>query len=127
MSNASFKVEGGTFQKTLEYFSNLKKMPDRRLKQFAEEAIAALEEATPKRTGLTSRSWKYEIVKVDKGVRVAFINTNVQSGVNIALLIQNGHGTATGYWVEGRDYINPALKPVFERFKITIKEDLNGG
>ena len=77
--------------------------------------MAALASATPVDTGLTARSWRYEIVQ-EKGVaRILFCNSNIQNGVPIAIILQYGHGTGTGGWVQGRDYINPAIQPIFDQ------------
>ena len=70
--------------------------------------------ATPVDTGLTAASWYYEIVHTKTGVSLNFGNSNVQSGVPIAIILQYGHGTRNGGWVQGRDYINPAIQPVFD-------------
>ena len=73
-----------------------------------------LAQYTPVDTGLTAASWKYEIEYRENGVAVVWSNTNVNKYVNIALILQYGHGTRNGGYVEGRDYINPALKPIFD-------------
>lgn len=85
------------------------------LKRCGERGVKALTEATPKDTGTTAAGWRYEIQKTGRGkAGVIFCNDNVQDGANVAILIQYGHGTGTGGYVQGIDYINPALKPVFE-------------
>lgn len=84
------------------------------LDRIAEEGVKALKEATPKRTGLTADSWGYYIKKTENRVEINWTNSNVNNGVNVAMLIQYGHGTSSGVYVEGVDYINPALKPVFD-------------
>lgn len=85
------------------------------LEKYAYEGIIALQDATPKRTGLTSRSWSFEIRKQSTGYSIFWNNENIQKGVNIALIIQLGHATGRGVYVTGIDYINPALEPVFKR------------
>lgn len=85
------------------------------LDQYGRAGVAALASATPVDTGLTARSWRYEIVQ-EKGVaRILFCNSNIQNGVPIAIILQYGHGTGTGGWVQGRDYINPAIQPIFDQ------------
>ena len=85
------------------------------LDKYGREGVAALASATPVDTGLTARSWRYEIVQ-EKGVaRILFCNSNIQNGVPIAIILQYGHGTGTGGWVQGRDYINPAIQPIFDQ------------
>ena len=85
------------------------------LDKYGEEGVTALRSATPKDTGLTADSWEYRVTRGDGSVSIMFNNTNVQNGVPIAIILQLGHGTNHGGWVEGRDYINPALRPVFEK------------
>lgn len=88
-----------------------------KLEKYAQQGVEALAAATPKDSGLTAASWNYEINMEDDGssVSVVWYNTNVQGGyANIALLLQYGHGTRNGGYVVGRDYINPALRPIFD-------------
>lgn len=85
------------------------------LDEYGREGVAALASATPFETGLTANSWYYEIVRKNGSVSIQFFNSNVQNGIPIAIIIQYGHATGTGGWVEGRDYINPAVRPVFDR------------
>ena len=85
------------------------------LDKYGREGVAALASATPFETGLTANSWYYEIVRKNGSVSIQFFNSNVQNGIPIAIIIQYGHATGTGGWVEGRDYINPAVQPVFDR------------
>lgn len=75
----------------------------------------ALERYTPKDTGLTSRSWRYEITQDSNSSIISFYNDNVNDGVVIAVILQYGHGTKNGYWVEGQDYINPAMQEAFNK------------
>ena len=76
--------------------------------------VNALSKATPVDTGKTSESWHYKITTVPGKVNISFYNTNIQNGVPIAIILQYGHGTRNGGWVEGRDYINPAIQPLFD-------------
>lgn len=111
----SFKSKGD-FSKTMRYFERLKeciKLGD--LDKYGREGVAALASATPKDSGLTASSWDYRIERSSGSVSIAFVNTNIQNGVSIAIILQYGHGTGTGGWVEGRDYINPAIRPIFDR------------
>ena len=75
--------------------------------------VAALASATPKDSGLTAASWDYEITHNGKETTIAFTNSNISNGVNIAIILQYGHGTKGGGYVAGRDYINPAIQPIF--------------
>lgn len=85
------------------------------LDKYGREGVAALASATPTETGLTASSWYYEIINENGIAKIMFCNSNIQNGVPIAVIIQYGHGTGTGGWVEGRDYINPAIQPVFDK------------
>lgn len=80
-----------------------------------QQGVAALAGATPTDTGETANSWYYEVVKESTGWAIIWGNSNVVDGVPIAVLIQTGHGTGTGGYVQGRDYINPALRPIFDQ------------
>ena len=85
------------------------------LSKYAEDGVRALREATPIDSGMTRDCWTYELVQNGSGFAIKWNNTNVNKGVQIALLLQYGHGTGTGGYVEGRDYINPALRPYFDQ------------
>lgn len=85
------------------------------LEQYGKQGVEALSKYTPKDTGLTASSWSYEITKNNGTISLTFKNSNVNKGVNIALILQYGHGTANGGYVQGRDYINPALQPIFDK------------
>lgn len=84
------------------------------LTKYAERGVAALVSATPVETGKTANSWYYTIEKKKDSATINFNNSNIQNGVPIAIILQYGHGTGTGGWVQGRDYINPAIQPVFD-------------
>ena len=85
------------------------------LDRYGREGVAALASATPVDSGLTANSWYYEIVHKEGRAVINFCNSNINAGVPIAIILQYGHGTGTGGWVEGRDYINPAIQPVFDK------------
>ena len=106
----------GDFSKVTRYLEKAKKgINISGLKKYAQEGVDALEANTPKDTGLTSKSWYYEIEKEDGLVRISFCNTNIQNGVPIAIILQYGHATRNGGWVEGVDYINPSIQPIFNK------------
>jgi hypothetical protein len=84
------------------------------LKIYGDLGVQALSQATPKKTGLTAGSWYYDIVDNEDSVSIQWKNRNLQNGVNVAILLQYGHGTGTGGYVQGIDYINPAMRPIFE-------------
>ena len=85
------------------------------LDKYGREGVAALASATPVETGLTASSWYYKIVRTKGTVSLEFHNSNIQNGVLIAIIIQYGHGTRNGGYVQGRDYINPVLQPLFDK------------
>lgn len=85
------------------------------IQRIADEGVKALEEATPQRTGTTAHSWSYEIEEENGEIVVYWTNDNIVDNVNIAIIIQYGHSTGTGGYVEGIDYINPALQPIFDQ------------
>lgn len=84
------------------------------LDKYGKAGVKALESATPMDSGLTANSWYYTIERNDNRVSINFHNSNIQNGIPIAIILQYGHGTGTGGWVEGRDYINPAIQPIFD-------------
>lgn len=106
----------GDFSKTKSFLKNLsKKQKQLSLDDWGRAGVAALSSATPVDTGKTASSWSYSIEKRKDGVSLVWNNSNVNDGVNIALLIQYGHVTRNGVYIQGRDYINPALMPIFEQ------------
>ncbi len=111
----------GSFDKTKRYFerlSNSTQLID--LKKYGAEGVRALASNTPVDTGLTASSWEYEIQKTKNSIMIGWYNTNTHDGYNVALLIQYGHGTKNGGYVSGIDYINPSLKPIFEKMSKEI-------
>lgn len=85
------------------------------LDKYGRAGVAALASATPVDSGKTAESWYYEIQNQNGRASITFLNSNVNDGVPIAIILQYGHGTGTGGWVEGRDYINPAIQPIFDQ------------
>lgn len=106
----------GNFSKLNRYFERVKevvKVGD--LDRIGREGVQALSSATPRDTGLTATSWEYSIERSSNRVSIKFNNTNIQNGVPIAIILQYGHGTRNGGYVQGRDYINPAIQPIFDK------------
>jgi hypothetical protein len=106
----------GDFSKTNKFLERVKgvvRLSD--LDKYGREGVSALASATPIESGETANSWYYEIERKKEFVAIRFCNSNVQNGVPIAIILQYGHGTGTGGWVEGRDYINPAIQPIFDK------------
>ena len=111
----SFRQKGDFSKLTrfLEKAKNAVHLGD--LDKYGREGVAALSSATPIDTGVTANSWYYKIVNKNGSVTISFYNSNIQNGVPIAIILQYGHGTRNGGWVEGRDYINPSIQPIFDR------------
>ena len=105
----------GDFSKTTRFLERAKQVVRRSdLDKYAKKGVEALASATPVDSGVTASSWSYEIVNTKESITINFINTNVNNNVPIAVIIQYGHATGNGGWVEGRDYINPAIQPIFD-------------
>jgi len=85
------------------------------LERYGQMGVDALASATPRDSGETAQSWTYEIIRNSTNVGITWLNTNNNNGANVAILLQYGHGTGTGGYVQGYDYINPALRPIFDR------------
>lgn len=124
MAAIEFKCTGD-LKKTSEFLKEIKKFGiDSVLNKYGQRGVEALAAATPKDTGKTASSWSYEITKNKDSTTITWKNSNVNKGVNIAILLQYGHGTGTGGWVEGVDYINPALKPIFQQMADDAWEEI---
>lgn len=103
------------FKKTRKYLvSRKERLRIECAEKYAERGLEALRKNTPKDTSLTSQSWSYEVLRSRDRVQIIYSNSNVNDGANIAILLQLGHGTGTGGYVRGVDYINPAIQPVFK-------------
>ena len=106
----------GDFSKTNRYLERvLNAIHLGLLDKYGREGVAALSSATPVDTGITANSWYYKIENRKGSATISFHNSNIQNGVPIAIILQYGHGTRNGGWVQGRDYINPAIQPIFDR------------
>lgn len=115
----------GDFKKTSNFLKECKKFGiENVLDRYGRAGVAALAAATPIDTGKTASSWTYEIKKTKNSYTISWNNTNVNKGVNIAIILQYGHGTGTGGWVQGVDYINPALKPIFQEIADDAWEEI---
>ena len=111
----SFRQKGNFSKLThfLEKEKNVVKSGD--LDRYGREGVAALASATPVDSGLTANSWYYQVEHTNGSANINFYNSNIQNGVPIAIILQYGHGTKNGGWVQGRDYINPAIQPLFDK------------
>lgn len=106
----------GDFSKTIKSLNNMKSIKiNNILSKYANEGVNALKSATPVDSGKTANSWSYSIESKKDSYIINWTNSNVNKGVNIAIILQYGHGTRNGGYVAGRDYINPALKPIFDK------------
>lgn len=116
----------GSFEKATKYLGRLAKFKVKRImEEYGKKGVAALAAATPKDTGKTSESWGYKINESEGFARLSWYNTNDNDGrFNVAIGLQYGHGTGTGGWVEGIDYINPAIQPIFEEYKEAIIQEV---
>lgn len=116
----------GDFSKTERYFQKIKNLNIRNIvEKYGEKGVAALSSATPVDTGKTSSSWYYDISQTNTGITISFNNSNINKGVPIAIILQYGHGTRNGGWVEGRDYINPAIQPIFDEIALKAWEEVD--
>ena len=117
----------GDFNKTQQYFEKLKNLAGLgQLDKYGRKGVFYLKMAAPKDTGLTSESWKYDIIHDKGGATIVWTNTNVQNGVRIAMILQSGHGTKNGGWVEGIDYINPVLRKIFREMAEDASKEVFG-
>lgn len=106
----------GSFKKTESFLSKISgRSLYRSLDKYGREGVSALRSATPEESGLTAASWDYEITSSGGSYSITWLNTNVVDGIPIVILLQYGHGTGTGGYIKGQDFINPAIKPVFDR------------
>jgi hypothetical protein len=106
----------GDFSKANKYFERVKEAAKIGvLDKYGRAGVAALSSATPVDSGVTASSWSYNIKRQNGSVVIEFCNSHFNKGVPIAIILQYGHGTGTGGWVQGRDYINPAIQPIFDQ------------
>ena len=111
----SFRQKGDFSKLTrfLEKAKNVVRIGD--LDKYGREGVAALASATPVDSGLTASSWYYKVEHTNGSATISFYNSNIQNEVPIAIILQYGHGTKNGGWVQGKDYINPAIQPIFDQ------------
>lgn len=115
----------GDLKKTENFLKKSVELRVEELETYGQQGVNALSKATPVDTGLTASSWYYEIKRSNNSVTIEWKNSNVVDGVPIALIIQLGHGTRNGAYVQGVDYINPALKPVFDSIANNAWSEIN--
>ena len=108
-------VAKGDYKKTFRFLSNLQNRSFlKKLDYYGQKGVEALSAATPKDSGKTSESWGYQIVEERGRCSIIWTNSNINDGVPIAVILQYGHGTNHGGYVKGMDYINPAMRPIFD-------------
>lgn len=106
----------GDFSKTINYFKRVREAAKVKvLSRYGQEGVNALASATPIDSGKTANSWYYKVETGSESATITFCNSNINKGVPIAIILQYGHGTRNGGWVQGRDYINPAIQPIFDK------------
>lgn len=111
----NFEVSGG-FMKTERFLNRMKRREYLNvLDEFGRDGVQALRNATPVDSGATAEAWDYEIKRTRDYTEIVWTNSNINDGVPIAVILQYGHGTGTGGYVQGRDYINPAVRPIFDK------------
>lgn len=127
MNAIEFENEGD-FSATFKFLNGLTKGNYMRamLEKYGKRGVEALAAATPVRTGRTASSWNYEIEEKDGKITLAWTNSHIEKNVNIALILQYGHATRNGGYVMGIDYINPALKPIFDAMAVEAWKEVSG-
>lgn len=118
----------GSFKKTDSFLAKLLKVDiTTTLHKYGREGVAALSRATPVDSGLAASSWGYEVTRDRGGASLTWTNSNIEGGIPVVVLIQFGHGTRNGGYVQGIDFINPALRPVFDRIIANLWKEVNSG
>lgn len=108
-------THSGSFSKTEKFLNKMSKLDIGAIAQKqAQRGVQALIRYTPRESGLAASSWSYEIVQNRSGVTIRWLNSDIEKGFAVAIALQYGYGTGTGGYVQGRDYINPAMRPVFQ-------------
>ncbi len=119
-------VQKGNFNNTDRFFNKAKKLKYQHiLEKYGEKGVQVLASATPIDSGLTAESWSYEIVVSNGLYSIYWKNSNINDGVPIAIILQYGHGTGTGGYVQGREYINPAIKPIFDELAKSVWQEVS--
>lgn len=120
----AFMSRGG-FKDTERWLKKMSTNEFANFEKYGRMGVDALRSATPVESGKTAESWTYEISEEEGILRLDFLNTNVNKYINIAVILQYGHGTGTGGYVAGRDYINPAIQPVFDKIVAEALKELS--
>lgn len=115
----------GDFSKSFNFLNNIKTLNIRNLSSLAEKGVIALTNASPMDSGLMKHSWNYNIEQKNGVVTINWTNSDIEGGCNVAILVQYGHGTKDGKYVKGVDFINPALKPIFDEIANDVWKEVN--
>ena len=116
----------GNFNKAESFLSNISKKDFSGVfEKYGREGVQALSNATPIYSGETSNAWDYEIVKKKNSIKIFWTNSNIVDGIPVAILLQYGHGTRSGTFVEGRNFINPAITPIFDKIAENLWKEVN--
>lgn len=111
----------GSFDKTFKFLGAMQKLDIKKIcESEAQKGVRALIAATPVDSGIAANSWSYEIEHTRTTTTIWWTNRDVENGFPVALMLQYGHGTGTGGWIQGRDYINPAMRPIFDQIAETV-------
>jgi hypothetical protein len=111
----------GSFSKTEAFLRKLSTLDISRILEASGSAgVSALAGATPAESGLAAHSWSYEVEKSGGGYKITWLNTDIENGFPVAIMLQYGYGTGTGGYVQGRDYINPAIRPIFDKIAADV-------
>lgn len=121
-----FKISHkGNFEKTTRFLNGALRLKAQKiLERYARAGVAALASATPYDTGGTANAWGYRVSVSSRGYSIAWTNSNSNDGVPIAILLQYGHATRSGGYVQGRDFINPAIRPIFDQISSSISQEI---
>lgn len=115
----------GDFRKTIKFCKKISRGDYLRiLDKYGQLGVNALSAATPKDTGLTASSWSYDVRRTRDSATISWTNSNINDGVKIAVILQYGHGTNNGGYVQGVDYINPALRPIFDKIADAVWKEV---
>jgi hypothetical protein len=118
-------VSSGSFSNTDRFLNHMSKGDIfKSLEGYAQRGVEALASATPESTGVTAASWGYEIDTSGKSYTIRWTNTHLAGSTPVAILLQYGHGTGTGGYVQGRDYINPAIQPIFDQIAAEVWKEV---
>jgi hypothetical protein len=116
----------GSFKNTDKFFKRVSMSNYLPLfEKYGRQGVSALSSSTPLDSGETRNSWDYKITRTRKGITITWLNSHVVDGVNIAIILQYGHGTRNGGYVQGRDYINPTIRPIFDKMSLDIWREVS--